>query len=94
MSVETDIEELQAETRATVEVLRNLFFVSLQNAKDPKKFLHDFRTVSEDDCKNRSKIATDILLQGKDDIYNQLDSINDAVERISKEIADGISIES
>ena len=92
MSVETDIEELQAENRALVQIIRNLFFVSLQNTKDPKKFFDDFRLASDGTRKNLDDIALDLAKQGMSELSSKADDTNYAVERFSNEIVEGISI--
>ncbi|MEW9274390.1 hypothetical protein [Gluconobacter oxydans] len=92
MTVETDIEELQAESRATIEVLHTLFFACLKNSQSPVKFLEDFRVASQNDYSNRSKVAQELLQKGREDISSQVFDLNEAYKRISEEMIDRISI--
>ncbi|MFT8480205.1 hypothetical protein [Gluconobacter oxydans] len=92
MTIETDIDELKAESRATIEVLNTLLFVCLKNVNNPVKFLEDFRVASQEDYKSRAKVAQEILLSGRGDIYAQVEDLNDAYKRISDEMVEKISI--
>ncbi|KXV23861.1 hypothetical protein AD942_11040 [Gluconobacter japonicus] len=92
MSVDADIETLQAEIRALVQIMRDLLFSSLQNSKDPKKFLDDFRIASDNTRKNLDDICVDLAMQGMSDVSSKADDTSYAVERFSKEIVEGISI--